>query len=134
MYVNHTLTSSSTHLSILTGIPQTVVAVYQLAAFTLTHNFALNDRFIPERWLPADHPDRPTATLTDNQEVFQPFSVGPKNCIGKGLAYAEMKLIIARFVWAFDFKVVDDGFAIDKQTAYLFRDRPPLRLKVEVRK
>jgi cytochrome P450 len=123
-----------TNLSILIDITQTVVAVYQLAAFTLPHNFALHDRFIPERWLAADHPDRPAATLTDKQEVFQPFSVGPKNCIGKGLAYAEMKLIIARFVWAFDFKIVDDGFAIDKQTAYLFRDRPPLRLKVEVRK
>jgi cytochrome P450 len=113
---------------------QTVVAVYQLPAFTLSENFALHDRFLPERWLPADHPERPKETLTDRQEVFQPFSVGPKNCIGKGLAYAEMKLILARFLWHFDFKLVDDGFAIDKQTAYLFRDRPPLRLNVSVRK
>ncbi|KAF2656780.1 cytochrome P450 [Lophiostoma macrostomum CBS 122681] len=121
---------------IISGIdvpPNTVVTIYQLPAYTLSTNFALHDRFLPERWLPADHPERPKETLADRQEILQPFSIGPKNCIGKGLAYAELKLILARFVYHFDFETVDDGFAIDKQTAYLFRDRPPLRLNVSVR-
>jgi cytochrome P450 len=119
----------------LTSIcPQTIVAVYQLPAYTLPLNFAQHSRFLPERWLPASHPDRPRETLTDRQEVFQPFSVGPKNCIGKGLVYAEVKLILARFVSRFHFELVDDRFAVDGQTAHLFRDRPPLRLRVAVRK
>ncbi|PVH91593.1 cytochrome P450 [Periconia macrospinosa] len=112
--------------------PDTIVTVYQLAAYTLPINFALHDRFIPERWLPADHPERPKETLGDRQDVFQPFGVGPKNCIGKGLSYAEIKLIIARFLLRFDFELVGDGFEIDKQTAYLFRDRPPLNMKLTV--
>ncbi|KAF2655026.1 cytochrome P450 [Lophiostoma macrostomum CBS 122681] len=111
----------------------TVVAVYQLPAFTLPNNFALPDCYLPERWLPIDHPDSPKATLTDEQEVFQPFSVGPKACIGKGYAYAEIKLILARVVWHFDFELLDNGFAVEKQRAFLFRERPPLNVKLSVR-
>ena len=110
------------------------MAVYQLPAFTLPNNFALPECYLPERWLPADHPDRPKATLSDKQEVFQPFSVGPKACIGKGYAVAEIKLILARFVWHFDFELLDDGFAVEKQRAFLFRERPPLNVKLTPRK
>jgi len=110
------------------------LCVYQLPAFTLPNNFALPDTFLPERWLPASHPDRPKATLSDKQEVFQPFSVGPKACLGKGLAYAEIKLILARLIWHFDFELVDDGFAFEKQKAYLFRERPPLNVRLSLRK
>lgn len=66
--------------------------------------------------------------------MFQPFSVGPKNCIGKGLAIAEIKLIIARFVERFEFELLDDGFEVEGQKSYLFRNRPPLRLKSKVRR
>ncbi|OCK73848.1 cytochrome P450, partial [Lepidopterella palustris CBS 459.81] len=112
----------------------TIVCIYQYPAFTLPNNWAYPDKFIPERWLPTDHPDRPKATLSDKQDAFQPFGFGPKNCIGKALAYAEMKLIIARFVWHFDFELLDDGFQIEKQKIFLFRDRPPLNVKLSVRK
>jgi cytochrome P450 len=110
------------------------VCVAQLPAFTLSNNFALPDSYLPNRWLPADHPDRPKITLTDKQDALQPFSVGPKSCLGKGLALAEMKLILARFVWRFDFELLDDGFAIEKQRAFFFRERPPLNVRLSVTK
>ena len=34
--------------------------------------------------------------------MVNPFSLGPRNCIGKTLAWAEMRVIVARIVWAFD--------------------------------
>ncbi|KAF2008708.1 cytochrome P450 [Aaosphaeria arxii CBS 175.79] len=109
---------------------KTVVSVWQLPTFTLPHHFSSHDQFIPERWLPANHPDRPAYTLHDRQEAFQPFSVGPKNCLGKGLSYAEMKLILAQFLWHFEFELADNAFDIEKQKSYVFRDRPPLRVKL----
>ena len=30
------------------------------------------------------------------------FSVGARSCIGKALAWAEMRVIVARIFWAFD--------------------------------
>ena len=111
-----------------------MVCVAQLPAFTLSNNFSDPDQFIPDRFLPADHPDRPKSTLTDKQDALQPFSVGPKSCLGKGLALAEMKMILARFVWHFDFELLDDGFAIEKQRTFFFRERPPLNVSLSARK
>ena len=34
--------------------------------------------------------------------MVQNFSFGPRNCIGKYLAWAEMRLVLARMVWTFD--------------------------------
>ncbi|PLN85917.1 putative cytochrome P450 monooxygenase [Aspergillus taichungensis] len=61
-------------------------------------NFSQPDTFIPERWL--EDPDGQFSS--DQKDAFQPFSYGPRNCIGKNLAYAEMKLIVASFFWNFD--------------------------------
>ncbi|KAF2864683.1 cytochrome P450 [Massariosphaeria phaeospora] len=111
----------------------TVVAVYQLPAFTLPNNFTVLGSFLPKRWLLEDYADFPIATDNDRKKVFQLFSVGPKACLGKGLAYAEIKLIIARLVWHFDFELVNDGFAFEKQRAFLFRERLPLNVRLSVR-
>lgn len=37
----------------------------------------------------------------------QPFSVGPTGCIGKNLAWAEMRLLVAKVVWAFRLGLVE---------------------------
>lgn len=34
---------------------------------------------------------------------MKPFSVGPRNCVGQGLAWAEIRGVLARLVW--DFKI-----------------------------
>ena len=109
---------------------QTIVGVYQLAAYSSSSNFLKPDFFVPERWL---HLDGSNDIGSDDKDVFQPFSMGPKNCIGKTLAYAEMKLILSRFLWHFDFSVLDKDFSFEKQRVFLFRQKPPLRLHLKVR-
>ncbi|KAK4150684.1 Isotrichodermin C-15 hydroxylase [Chaetomidium leptoderma] len=45
----------------------------------------------------------------DRLEAMQVFSMGPRNCVGRNLAYAEMRLIIARVIFEFDLKFAEGG-------------------------
>lgn len=56
---------------------QTRVSVAQYAAYRSPLNFKDPESFIPERWLPG------TGYEDDKKEALQPFSLGPRNCIGK---------------------------------------------------
>lgn len=56
---------------------QTVVGIYQLVAYKSKYNFRHPDKFIPERWL-----DEPLYA-DDQRAVLQPFSTGPRNCLGR---------------------------------------------------
>ncbi|RYC56703.1 hypothetical protein CHU98_g9512 [Xylaria longipes] len=62
--------------------------------------------FLPERWLPKEtnNPDSPF--FHDQRHAFQPFSVGPRSCMGQNLAWAEMRLVLAKLLWKFDFHSV----------------------------
>ncbi|KAF3032118.1 hypothetical protein E8E12_000589 [Didymella heteroderae] len=110
----------------------TSVYVSQHAANHSSRNFAEPDAFKPERWLE----DRPKAFGEDKREVVQPFSFGPRNCLGKNLAYAEMRLILAKIVWHFDLELVKPGnewmrdqrvFALWEKPALEVRLKPVLR-------
>ncbi|PVI03002.1 isotrichodermin C-15 hydroxylase [Periconia macrospinosa] len=62
-------------------------------------------------------------------EALQSFSAGPRNCIGRNLAYAEMRLILARLVYDFDMKLAEDSKNwIGKQKAYPLWNRLPLNV------
>lgn len=47
----------------------------------------------------------PRVKAHDNLAVFKPFSAGPRDCIGKNLAYAEMRLVAARVLLRFDLEL-----------------------------
>jgi hypothetical protein len=49
---------------------------------------------------------------------LQPFSVGPRNCIGQGLAMGEMRAILARVVWHFDFELCKGSENWDQQKVF----------------
>jgi Cytochrome P450 len=63
---------------------QTSVGVFQLAAFQSSANFHDGESFVPERWLP----DAPPEFSKDNKDVVQPFSTGPRNCLGKRCVFS----------------------------------------------
>jgi cytochrome P450 len=62
-------------------LTQTAVGIPQWASYQSERNFRNHGQFVPERWL--GDPDY----AHDVREVLQPFSVGPRNCIGKKYAY-----------------------------------------------
>ncbi|KAF2666106.1 averantin oxidoreductase [Microthyrium microscopicum] len=78
----------------------TTVSVGQWSSCHDPANFKRPDEFLPERWIDAEFD-------SDNKKAVQPFSVGPRNCIGRNLAYMEMRVMIARLFWNFDVLSVD---------------------------
>jgi cytochrome P450 len=61
---------------------QTTVYVSNYACFRNEKNFREPDEFIPERFLPTGGFD------TDNRSALQPFSYGPRNCMGRQYVFA----------------------------------------------
>lgn len=65
----------------------------------------------------------------DVLEAMQPFSLGPRNCLGKNLAYAEMRLILAKIVFNFDMRIADESRGwLEGQKAFTVWDKPPLQV------
>ncbi|KAF5723051.1 Isotrichodermin C-15 hydroxylase [Fusarium mundagurra] len=58
-------------------------------------------KFYPERWIVDEKNESGVSadSVALAQSVFIPFSIGPRGCIGKNLAYLEMSLILARTVY-----------------------------------
>lgn len=57
----------------------TKVGVSQWSAYRSERNFARADQFLPERWLPEGEEE---SFINDTRAAFQPFSTGPRNCLG----------------------------------------------------
>lgn len=103
----------------------TVIYITQYAAFRSASHFRNPDSFIPDRWLSGS---ASMAYASDNKSVFQPFSVGPRNCIGQDLAQHEIRLILAKVLYNFDLALQEDsskGWA-DQRTFMLWEKKPLL--------
>ncbi|KAI1479685.1 cytochrome P450 [Daldinia eschscholtzii] len=74
-----------------------------VSIYSLHHNpdyFPDPFTYKPERWL-ADTSEIQSSTM---REAFNPFSLGPRACAGKAMAYMEISVLIGRALWYFDFK------------------------------
>jgi cytochrome P450 len=89
--------------------------------YTIHHNAAYYpDPFAyrPERWIIHSAEEKNAAEVSEAQvalaqSAFCPFSIGPRGCIGKGLAYLEMGVTLARVLFLYDVRkavgVADPG-------------------------
>ncbi|KAL1638492.1 hypothetical protein SLS56_000301 [Neofusicoccum ribis] len=94
-------------------------------------NFRHAKSFIPERWLPLA---KYSEFANDDRSAAQPFSYGPRNCIGQNMAYAEMRLALAKLFWNFDFELADDSNKwLDEQKMYLVWEKTPLMVNLRPR-
>ncbi|KAI0878449.1 isotrichodermin C-15 hydroxylase [Hypoxylon argillaceum] len=102
----------------------TLVEVQHWSVNHSAGNWADPWEFKPERFLDST---KEALEAGNKLEALQAFNVGPRNCIGRNLAYAEMRIILARIIFDFDLKL-DDGSAdwIKKQKAYTLWHRIPL--------
>jgi cytochrome P450 len=104
----------------------TCVSVNQWSANRSPSNFSRPEEFIPERWMGA------AEFKDDKRKAVQPFSVGPRNCLGKSLAYVEMKIILARAIWNFDLELCEESRGwLEGQKLYIVAERPELMVRLK---
>ncbi|KAF5023522.1 hypothetical protein F66182_4389 [Fusarium sp. NRRL 66182] len=103
---------------------KTTVSFSHWSAYRSTLNFQEPDVFAPERWL------GDAKYKSENKNVLQPFSYGPRNCIGKNLAYAEMRMLLTHLLWNFDVELLPGQGDWDQQKVYVIWEKPDLKVKL----
>lgn len=86
--------------------PGTQIAVSQ---YSLQHNekyFPEPWRFSPDRWLMREEEETPEqrGVKAAMRRAFAPFSLGERACAGRAMAWLEMRLVVAKTLWYFDFE------------------------------
>lgn len=129
---------------------QTTVGVHQYATYHSPLNFYNPLTFHPERWLPECTNNPSSPYYADNRAAFQPFSMGPRACIGRNLALAEMRLVLVRMLWEYDLSLDEAKFGGDEgegeddvegvgkwqeeQTVFLIWKKGPLMVRLVPRR
>ncbi|POS83321.1 hypothetical protein EPUL_005437 [Erysiphe pulchra] len=114
-------------------IPEyTTVAIPQFVAYRSSWNWTDPEKFVPERWYKDEK--CPKRYRNDRRKIMQPFSYGPRNCVGKNMATTEMRLIIAHVLWNFDMELDPDSLGWMNQKIYALWEKGPLNVKLHVRK
>ncbi|KAL9120074.1 MAG: hypothetical protein Q9187_003369, partial [Circinaria calcarea] len=70
--------------------------------YAIHHNPAYHPRpgvFVPERWMKAEGEE---GKAGEQRTAHMPFSIGPRGCVGKSLAMAELMLTMAVLLWRFE--------------------------------
>ncbi|PSR86991.1 putative benzoate 4-monooxygenase cytochrome P450, partial [Coniella lustricola] len=107
--------------------PGVRVGVPHYATFRSEKNFRDPEEFIPERWL------GDPLYKDDRTDAFRPFQLGPRVCLGKNLAYAEMMSALARLFYYFDMSLTPDSSQWGKgRNAYFFWVKPPLNVNLKL--
>ncbi|KAJ5257242.1 hypothetical protein N7478_013346 [Penicillium angulare] len=104
----------------------TAVSVNHWATYRNPRNFQRPNEFLPERWLSSEF-------VSDNKSAFQPFSFGPRNCLGKNLAYHEMRIILAKFLYNFDLTLTPESVGWAEQKVYGLWQKNKLMVQLKPR-
>ncbi|KAH7311808.1 cytochrome P450 [Rhexocercosporidium sp. MPI-PUGE-AT-0058] len=99
----------------------THVSIGALAISFSAKNFPDPYKFDPERWTDE------RAARDGKLKASQPFGQGHRSCIGKFLAYAELRLLLASLIFHFDMEMVeDDGDWLEKCRVFIGWEKLPL--------
>ncbi|KAL1799918.1 hypothetical protein ACET3X_000260 [Alternaria dauci] len=105
--------------------PGTVLSIPQHPMYTHEKNFKRPFEFLPQRWLGDPEFDG------DERQCVQPFSVGSRDCLGKNMAYHEMRLIIAKTLYNFDIELCPESNNWEDQATYILWEKKPLMCKLK---
>lgn len=96
--------------------------------------FHSSTSFLPERWLSNEIQNPDSSFYYDKRDAFQPFSVGPRSCLGQHLARAELRLVLAKLIWKFDFAAVRGKVLEWEQLrTFLLVEKKPVMVNMGIR-
>ncbi|ETS73336.1 hypothetical protein PFICI_14941 [Pestalotiopsis fici W106-1] len=104
----------------------TTATMNHYIAYLNSTNFSSPKTFIPERWTESDDP----RFAFDQRDVHQPFSYGARNCIGKNLAWLELRLILAKTLWHYDAELLPEKKPWIDQRSFLVWEKGPLMVRL----
>jgi cytochrome P450 len=108
------------------------VGINHYSCYRDPQNFSRPDQFLPERWSKNAEDDQ-HFFAGDRPASFQPFSFGPRNCLGKNVARAEMRLVMARLLWRYDLEAISiPKDWIDQQQIFGFWVKPALLCRLSL--
>ena len=108
---------------------QTIITISQYATFRNPDHFLEPGSFLPQRWFSPSHPLYEDRFKNDNRAAFKPFSFGARDCLGQKLAYAEMRVLAARFLYVFDCDLLPNQEDWpDNQLAFVIWNKGPLEI------
>ncbi|KAI4945617.1 hypothetical protein J4E91_007960 [Alternaria rosae] len=105
--------------------PGTIVSIPQHAMYTSDKNFKKPLEFLPQRWLGDSEFD------SDEKHCLQPFSVGSRDCVGKNMAYHEMRLLAAKVFYNFDLELCPESRDWIEQKTFILWEKHPLICKLK---
>lgn len=97
--------TSRSQLTRLTVIPVFRKVYIQTSFFATgraSRYFHEGKRFRPQRFLPPDHKLYDPRFADDACDGLSPFSLGPRACSGKTVAWIECRLVIAKLLWSLE--------------------------------
>lgn len=83
--------------------PGTTVQIPSYSIHRDPRYFTNPNAFYPERWI---QEEKKPEGFNHNANAWLPFSYGPTACIGKQLAYIEMRLVVSTLVRMFEFEIL----------------------------
>ncbi|KAL4954336.1 cytochrome P450 [Aspergillus filifer] len=95
-------------------------------------SFPNPNAFIPTRWTPSSN-------LTTRKEAFNPFMIGSFSCVGKPLAWLELRMAVSELLLTFNFRFSEEKSTEEIETLfdglpdYFTAHAPDLELVFEVR-
>ncbi|KAK5661853.1 hypothetical protein OQA88_9957 [Cercophora sp. LCS_1] len=102
-----------------------LMSVWQWPQYHSSKWYHEPDSFFPERWL-ADKEER---FKGDALNGVNPFVTGPRDCAGRNLAYAEVRLAMCRIFWKWDVELAEDSENwVAEQKSYLVWQKGPLNV------
>ncbi|KAF7158178.1 hypothetical protein CNMCM5623_002844 [Aspergillus felis] len=97
--------------------------LHATASIAAADTLSIQASFIPEQWL------GDPVYQNDDHHAMRAFSYGHRNCIGHDLAWLEMRLVLPRLIWEFDWELAPGSDRWKDVLVFKACSTKPLKIK-----